>query len=283
MPQDAEVPVAPVEPVRRMLHGAERIDEYGWMRRPDDPRLAAYLRAERRLYDVATGHLERLRTDLFDEVESRIPPTESSVSWRRGDCFYYTRTVTGSDYEQFLSSRNKDDAGTVLLDGADFADTSGYVEIGVRSVSPDGRFLAYSVDTTGDEVYALRYRDLATMRDLPDAAPRSYYTGAWSADSRTFFYTVHDDLYRPFQVWRHTLGSPADTLVFQEDDARFDVAVRESRSGRYVFVEAASRETAETWLVSAVDAAAHPRSWCGRASGESSTASTTAGRPTGCT
>jgi oligopeptidase B len=259
MPRDAEIPVAPVESVHRTLHGDERIDDYAWMRQADDPRLAAYLGAERRHYDVATGHLERLRTDLFDEVERRIPPTESSVSWRRGDCFYYTRTVTGSDYEQFLSSRNKDDAGTVLLDGADFAETSGYVEIGVRSVSPDGRVLAYSVDTTGDEVYTLRYRDLATLRDLPDAAPRSYYSGAWSADSRTFFYTVHDELYRPYQVWRHTLGSAADSLVYQEDDARFDVEVRESRSGAYVFLEVASRDTTETWLVSALSPDADPR------------------------
>ena len=32
---------------------------------------------------------------------------------------------------------------------------------------------------------------------------------------------------RPYQVWRHTLGTPAadDVLVFQEDDERFFVGV----------------------------------------------------------
>ena len=38
--------------------------------------------------------------------------------------------------------------------------------------------------------------------------PRRYYGGAWSADSAYFFYTVHDEAYRPFQVWRHALGTP---------------------------------------------------------------------------
>ena len=48
--------------------------------------------------------------------------------------------------------------------------------------------------------------------------PRSYYGGAWSADSRHFFYTVHDDAYRPFQVWRHAIGTPTedDVLVLEE-------------------------------------------------------------------
>ena len=50
---------------------------------------------------------------------------------------------------------------------------------------------------TGDEVFELRFRDLRTGADLPDVVPRSYYGGAWSADSRWFFYTVHDEAYRP--------------------------------------------------------------------------------------
>jgi oligopeptidase B len=261
MPQDVEVTPAPVEPTRRNLHGEEWVDDYGWMRDHDDPRLVAYLSAERRHYDVATAHLEPLRTELFDEVERRIPPTESSVSWKRGAFFYYTRTVAGSDYEQFLRSRDPHETATVLLDAAEFSDISGFVEIGVREVSPDGRYLAYSVDTNGDEVYTLRYRDLETMRDLPESAPRSYYTGAWSADSRTFFYTVHDELYRPHQVWRHTIGTDAadDVLVLAEDDARFELTVRESRSGAYVIVESANRDTSETWLVPAAQPTAAPR------------------------
>jgi oligopeptidase B len=264
MPLDQEnfiaPPVAPTVRTERELHGVRWTDEYAWMGDHDDPRLAAHLRAERRHYDAATGHLERLQRMLFTEVEQRILPTESSVSWRRGDFFYYTRTVTGSEYEQFLASRDPDGPGTVILDGAEFADPDGFVEIGVREVSPDGRLLVYSVDTRGDEVYTLRFRDLTTLTDLPDTAPRTYYTGAWSADSSTFFYTVHDELYRPYQVWRHVLGTPAaaDVLVFAEDDARYDVTVRTSRSGGYVVIESECRDTTEAWLIPAAEPMAEP-------------------------
>lgn len=264
MPHDLESfiapPVAPTARTERELHGVRWTDEYAWMGDHDDPRLAAYLRAERRHYDATTGHLERLRNMLFTEVKQRILPTESSVSWRRGAFFYYTRTVAGREYEQFLTSRDPDGPGTVLLDGAEFAGPDGFVEIGVREVSPDGRLLAYSVDTRGDEVYALRFRDLATLSDLPDTAPRTYYTGAWSADSSTFFYTVHDELYRPYQVWRHVIGTPAeaDVLVFAEDDARYEVTVHTTRSDGYVVITSACRDTTEEWLIPAAEPTAGP-------------------------
>ena len=82
---------------------------------------------------------------------------------------------------------------------------------------------------------------------------RTYYGGAWSADGRTFFYTVVDHVYRPHQVWRHLVGTdPAtDVLVLQEDDRRFELSVRTTRCGRWVLIHAGSRDSAETWAIPA--------------------------------
>ncbi len=257
MPHDldnSEVPpAAPVEPRQHELHGRRWTDEYGWMRDHSDPRFLAYLRAEREYYDAAAGRLEGLQTEVFHEVEQRLQPTESSVSWRHGSRFYYTRTVAGSEYEQFLQTGHDGDADRVLLDGALLAGADGFAEIGLREPSPDNTLLAYSVDTTGDEVYRLKFRQLATLTDLSEELPRTYYTGAWSADSRSFLYTAHDELFRPHQVWRHVIGTPAeaDVLVMQEDDARFELTVRASRDGRWIMIEARCRDTAEWHLIPA--------------------------------
>ena len=64
--------------------------------------------------------------------------------------------------------------------------------------------------------------------DLAEVVPRSYYGGAWSADSQWFFYTVHDEAYRPHEVWRHRIGTPVtdDVRVLTEPDERFDLNVR---------------------------------------------------------
>jgi oligopeptidase B len=247
-------PAAATESSTRHLHGLTVADEYAWMRDADDPRLLDYLRASREHYDRATEHLSDLRAELFSEVERRMIPTDDSVSWKRGDLFYYMRSVTGSEYGQFVSTRDRTMPGQVVLDEATLAsEPGGHVDVGVREVSPDGTLLAYAVDTDGDEVYTLRYRDMATCADLPDTAPRCYYGGAWSRDSTVFFYTVHDDLYRPHQVWRHRIGTGVDDdiLVYAEDDARYDVNVRASTSGDHVFIISESRDTTEVWSVPA--------------------------------
>jgi oligopeptidase B len=254
MPEHTEPPIAPTEPMMRNLHGVEIVDDYAWMRDTSDPRFLPYLRAERAHYDRMTGHLTNLRDALSTETAGRLVPTDESVRWRRGSQFYYMKSVTGSEYEQFMSSRNAAETGRVVLDDADLAtEPNGYVAVEVREVSPDGRLLAFAYDTDGDEVYTLRFRDIGTGMDLTDKVDRASETGAWSADSSTFFYTVHDDLYRPYQVWRHVIGtdSSGDVLVYQEDDARFDLALRTTTSDNYIVIEVESRDTAESYVIPA--------------------------------
>jgi len=248
-------PSAAQEPFEHTEHGKARPDPYHWMRRLDTA-FVEHLVAEREWYDIATGHLGPLVQGLRSEMVSRVPTTDSSVSTRRHGYSYYTVTPPEREYEQLLRRRHDDgEEGReeLLLDVNELADDSGYVELGLTKVSPDGRLLAWSVDRDGDEVYELRFRDLASGEDLPEVVARSYYGGAWSADAGHFFYTVHDDAYRPHQVWRHALGTPVedDVLVLQEDDEQYELCVRATRSGGLVVIWAENRDTREVWVVDA--------------------------------
>jgi oligopeptidase B len=139
----------------------------------------------------------------------------------------------------------------VLLDANLLAGDSPYFALGLFEVSPDHRLAAYSTDYRGAETYGLRFRDLEAKQDLPDEVPRTYYSGAWSADASFFFYTRPDDAMRPYQLWRHEIGRPPgeDVLVFQEDDGRFFLAVSASRSGDWLFLELWSQTTTEVWML----------------------------------
>ncbi len=252
-PGPAHPPVAPVGPTVHELHGVRRVDDYAWLRDIAKDETLDHLAAERAFYDAQMEHTVPLRRQLYDRMSRLIAPVDESARWMHGGFVYYTRTVVGADYEQFLRVSAEGSSASVLLDENELAAGADYFALGVREVSPDGTLLAYSLDRTGDEVYELAFRDLGAGTDRPERVPRSYYGGAWSADSRTFFYTVHDDAYRPFQVWRHRLGSdPADDqLVYQEDDDRFEVTVSASRSGGLVVIDVFARESTEVWLVPA--------------------------------
>ncbi len=256
----------------REQHGHQRVDAYAWLRDVDDPEVLEYLAAERSYYNAATSHLRPLVETLASEMTARVPDTDSSVSYRRQLFSYYTQTPSGSEYAQLCRAvdppeRDKPgspDTEQVLLDPERLRGDSAYVDIGLSLVSPDESVLAYSFDLTGDEVFTLRFRQLGRngeVEDLPDVLPRTYYGGAWSADASVFFYTVHDETYRPFQVWRHQIGTPAseDVLVQTETDEQFELEVRLTRSGDVIVIHSANRDTSEVWLVDAHHPEAPPR------------------------
>ncbi len=252
MPDNAG-PIAPRAPSVRDLHGEQVTDDYAWMRDPEQPELRDYLAAERAYYDARSRHLGELAAQLADETASRVPAAdEYSVSWPLRDYSYRTRVPEHSDNRQLLRTRDGDDSEQLMLDVNVIAAATGYAETGASEPSPDGALLAWSADTSGAEIYELRIRDLRTGSDLPEIIPRTYTGVAWSADSRFLFYLMPDELNRPFQVWRHEVGTPPDrdVLVVDESDQRFDLTLEGSRSGELAIVTAASRITTEVRVIS---------------------------------
>jgi oligopeptidase B len=253
-------PEAKRQPVVRELHGVRMVDDYAWMRQGGEEFLG-HLEAERAYYDETTAHSRTLQDQLYDEMTQRLSLADPSVSWQVEGSLYYTRAVAGKQYRQFVTTDLDGSGEAVLLDENQLAGDAAYFSLGVRQLSPDRTTLAYSVDIVGDEVYELRFRDLTTGADLPDRVLRSYYGCAWSADSTTLLYTVHDDAYRPYRVMRHRLGTPVETdmLVLDEPDERYSLDVRASRSGELIMISSTCRDASEVWLVDSSDPLADPQ------------------------
>ncbi|MDX6358133.1 MAG: oligopeptidase, partial [Nocardioidaceae bacterium] len=269
-------PTAIRTPYAHTEHGVTRPDPYHWLG-SDEPAVLEHLVAERAFYDASCLHLDSLTSALRAEMLSRLPVTDESARWSRRRYAYWTRHPVNSDYAELWRLNHDSEGGSTtesessrpFFDIATLDAGTGYLDVGLTVVSPDEDVLAYSVDTDGDEVFELRFRDLRTGADLPETIARSYYGGAWSADSQWFFYTVHDKAYRPWRVLRHRLGTdPAhDVVVLEEHDARFELNVRATRSGELVVIWSESRSTSEAWVVDASSPEAPPRSVGGRRHG----------------
>ena len=273
-------PVAPPTAERRPFthteHGVERPDPYHWLG-GDEPAVLDHLVAERAFYDASTVHLGSLRSTLKAEMLSRLASDDESAHWDRRRFTYWTRHPVNSDYAELRRLNHDSEAGSTTESESSslFFDINaedrgtGYLDLGFTAVSPDEDLLAYNVDAAGDEVFELRFRDLRTGEDLPDLIVRSYYGGAWSADSKHFFYTVHDDAYRPHLVLRHRLGTDAadDVVVLEEPDPRFELDLRATRSGDLLMISSESRSTSEVWVVDAHAPESPARSVGGRRHG----------------
>ncbi len=261
----ARPPIAARRPAPRVHHGDTFVDDYEWLRAKDDAEVIAHLEAENAYTTARTDHLAPLRRAIYDEIDARTLQTDLSVPVRRGHWWYYARTVEGSQYP--LQCRAAAEPGQwtppvlepgvavpgeqILLDGNVEAQGHAFFALGSFDVSADGDLLAYAVDTTGDERYELRIKDLRTGELLPDRVENTFPGALFSPDGRYVFYPTVDESWRPDTIWRHELGTGAesDVAVFTEPDERYWVGVGSTRSGRYLMIEVGSKITSEVLLL----------------------------------
>jgi len=239
-------PVAAKKPHAVTLHGDTRADDYFWLREKGAAEVTAYLEAENAYADAQLAPTAELQKTLYDEIVGRIQETDQSAPYRKGAFEYYHRTQEGKQYRTYCRrATGKPESEEVLLDMNALAEGRPFLGLGAYEVSPDGRYLAFSLDETGFRDYTLQIKDLRSGEMLPGRIEK-VKSVAWASDSQTFFYTVDDEAKRAHRVLRHRLGSTdVDALLYQEDDERFRVAVWRSRSGQYVFRGAFSHTTSE--------------------------------------
>lgn len=233
-------------------------DPYAWLQQRDEPQVLAYLEAENAYQQACLAHQAPLREQLFEEIKGRIQETDLSLPSPWGPYLYYTRTTAGDEYPRhYRCPRPGDDSNTVdegqeqlLLDPNALAG-GGFLSLGAFNVSPDHRLLAYSLDTSGDEIYTLYVKDLATgaVTTLPfDGCDGSL---TWANDSRTLFFAELDDTHRPWRLYRHTLGQDGAERVFEEPDGRFFLHCYRTSSERQLVLLLNSKTTSEAWVLDA--------------------------------
>ncbi|MDF5833727.1 S9 family peptidase [Pseudomonas syringae] len=242
-------------PIARKADGP---DPYAWLQNRDTDEVLDYLKAENAWQEQQLAEQTGLRESLFEEIKGRILETDLSLPSPWGPYLYYTRTTQGDEYARhYRCPRPVDDSNTVdesaeelLLDPNEMAD-GGFFSLGAFSISPDHQRLAYSLDTSGDEVYELYVKELSTgqISSLPFENCDGSMT--WANDSQTLFFGELDETHRPGKLHRHTLGTASAEQVFDEPDGRFFLHCFRSSSERQLIILLNSKTTSEAWVLDA--------------------------------
>lgn len=259
-----DAPIADRRSSTRTHHGDSFDDPYEWLRAKDSPEVIAHLEAENAYTEARTAHLEGLRESIFQEIKGRVQETDLSVPTRRGDWWYYSRTVEGAQYGIHCRAAATPDDWTpprlepgvpvpgevVLLDGNVEAEGHEFFSLGAFDTSDDATKLLWSTDFDGDELYTVHVRDLTTGENLDDVIPNT--GGAFfTPDGTGVLYTTRDDAWRPDTLWLHRLGTPVadDVTLFHEPDEKFWLGAGITRSRRYLVIGVGSSITSEEYLV----------------------------------
>ncbi|WP_371354703.1 S9 family peptidase [Pseudomonas chlororaphis] len=252
MPVSAHVTSAPI------AHKAEGPDPYAWLQERDTDAVLDYLKAENSYQEAALADQAALRETLFQEIKGRILETDLSLPSPWGPYLYYTRTTAGDEYARhYRCPRPADDSLSVdesqeqlLLDPNELA-KGGFFSLGAFSISPDHQRLAYSLDTSGEEVYTLFVKELSNGKVSELAFSDCDGSMTWANDSLTLFFGELDDTHRPHKLFRYRLDGTAAEEVFHEPDGRFFLHCYRSSSEKQLLLSLGSKTTSEVWVLDA--------------------------------
>lgn len=186
-------------------------------------------------------------------MKKLVPKEDRSVPERVGEWEYYTRFPPGANLPMYCRRRctstgNKEHSPEeVVLDQNTLVSAGEYCHVEVLKMSLDHRWLAFTLDRTGDERFTLHFKDLSNGQLLKTSIPdvvnvewvqsnestlnihdddddnnnnsdnNSVASPCLSGDSQSpshhdgvrywVYYTVADALHRPWRVCRYELGT----------------------------------------------------------------------------
>lgn len=280
LPRQSEESTVPLLDPPRMVP-----DPYSWLRDDErsNPEILSHLHAENNYTQRRLQHLTPLQEALYGELIQYMDETSHSFPVLDRSFYYYRRTIQGQPYPLHCRAPKRstaevdDDASfdsgaylrqhleswdgqkdtpilpdeVVYMDENVWAGGHDFFSTGSLEVSPSEDLLAYTVDTTGSELYQLRVLRISTGSVVFQGADDLILTrdAAWGLDDDTLFYSKSDETERSYQVWRRSLSLGKEELLYEERDVTFWVGFSMTMDNKFLLVETASSESTEFYYL----------------------------------
>lgn len=242
-------PKAPIHDYRLEKHGDIRNDEYYWMKDRKNPEVINYLKNENSYLKNSLKKTEKLQSQLFKEMKSRIKEDDSSYPVKDGPYSYYTRYETGKQYPIYARKKNLSGKEEILFNVNKLA--VGYNFYSANSIpSPNHRLAALVFDTTGRRFYDIKIKDLKTGKFLKQEIKSVTNNIVWSTDNKTLFYVKQDaETLRWFQVYRYNLETQKSFLIYEEMQDTFETSIYTALTEKHLFIANTSTLSSEAYIV----------------------------------
>lgn len=240
-----DYPESKVIDVVDTLHGVPVHDPYRWLEDTDDPAVQKWTDEENALTRSILDALPQ-REEVKAQLADLWSYTQTSTPRRYGERYFFSRKMGLQDHAVIYYQDGFAEEPEVALDPNLFEDKTAAVNFNYPS--PQGKYLAYGVSTSGTEVATISVRDLATMQDLPFKIPRARYSSVvWEQDAGGFFYTRLPDVgsvpegdenyFR--RAYYHKLGTDVadDPIIWRNDEFKeYSPGLSRSEDFNYLFL-----------------------------------------------
>ena len=146
-----------------------------------------------------------------------------------------------------------------------------YIHIGSMKVSLDHSFLAFTLATTAEEYFHLCIRDINNEKTYYNVI-NDITSCEWSDCKLTYdgdgnrihqyhmYYTISNQLGRPYQVWRQNMYISSSSneckiiddkkLIFEENDEQFFIELQRTKDSKFITISSNSKTTSEVSVIS---------------------------------
>ena len=239
----SESPKAEQRPHQFTHHGNTLTDPWHWLRDADYPEtndapVLDYLNAENAYFQRWLKSHQALTDTVFEEFKGRLDEKEASVPWISNGYEYRWIYREGDEYRTHLRRPVGADENdeVVYLDEPALAKNHEYFVLGDHAISRDNRLLAYSVDTSGDERYEIRIKDLVTNELLNDVITNSGGDLAFAEDGSLIYEALEETKWRVNSINRHLIGTDpkSDRALVTENDDTYHLFFGETSDKRFL-------------------------------------------------
>jgi oligopeptidase B len=233
--------------------GKERFDDYYWLNNPEDSAVIAHLNNENDYSAKMLANTEGVQKELLDELSQREDPDAVTTPVKVHDYWYYLKFFKDSEFPIYYRKKESWDAPEEeVINVANFAINYKHFNFNQYTISPNGRYLAFTFDTTGDLRHAMYFKDLETGKILDEHVSdvsSGYIT--WSNDNQYVYYLRYDKTIRSSKLLRHKFGTDflSDEVILEENDVTFDIYLSKTRSRQYIMINCESTNSSETWYL----------------------------------
>jgi prolyl oligopeptidase len=241
--QDTEATVAPepapglaypdTETVEQVdvYHGVEVADPYRWLEEDvrESEAVRGWVEAQN---EVTFSYLETIeeRQAIFDRLRELWDYEKYTLPDKQGGRYFYKHNEGLQNQYVLYMLANLGAEPELLIDPNTWSE-DGTIALAGSHPSPDGRWLAYTIQDGGSDWRTARVMDLSTRELLDEELEWLKFTGlAWSTDGDGFFYSRYPapEAGQEFQalnkdqaLYYHRVDTPqsADELVYARPDA----------------------------------------------------------------
>jgi prolyl oligopeptidase len=229
-------------------HGVPVADPYRWLEDSDSTESQAWIAAQN---ELAASYLSAIpaRPAIMERVTGLINFPKAFSTLKRGGRYFQMRNTGLQNQPVLYVMDSLNGEARVLLDPNTLS-TDGTVALSGVEVSPDGRWLAYSVSASGSDWQTWHVRSVDSQEDLADVVMWSKFSpAAWKPDGSGFFYARYDEpqpgadltaanYYHKLYFHRLNTTQAQDQLVYQRPDQReWNFAPIVSEDGCYLVIQ----------------------------------------------